>query len=55
MAWKRNRLRCCWVLQLIIIIIIIKEIIIMNGVGVELFGKKNKKWGSGLILYSCPD
>ena len=53
MAWKRNRLSCCWVLQLIIIIII-KEIIIMNGVGVELFEKK-KKWGSGLILYSCPD
>ena len=40
MDWKRNRLRCCWVLKLIIIII--KEIIIMNGVGVELFGKKKK-------------
>ena len=44
MAWKRNRLRCYYVLKLIIIIATTTTttiIIIMNGVGVELLGKKN--------------
>ena len=43
------RLRCCWVLK--IIIIIIKETIIMNGVGVKLLENKIKNCMGYLLTF----